>query len=238
MVHLFNTGIAAITGVDGAIMMNHLFYWIQKNAANKKYFYDGKYWTYNSKEAFSKYFKYWTSKQVKRIIDNLLNDGYIVNGNYNENKLDHTIWYSFTDKGLELLKNNDYDMESLDLTKWENRIDQTGKSIINKNKTNNNIEDKEEKVNTDVFTKKRTQKDAYTEYDAVFEDGMKKNYPNISSMKKPLQYSEYQKLLDTYTKDEVISILKQMENHLPLRKKYVSAYLTANNWLRNSSHGK
>lgn len=101
-----------------------------------------------------------------------------------------------------------------------------------------NIKDKDTKeenkgkVNTDVFTQKPLKDED------IFKDGMKKNYPNISSMKKPLLYSEYQKLLDTYKKDEVISILKQMENHLPLRKKYISAYLTANNWLRNSNHGK
>lgn len=238
MVHLFNTGIASVTGVDGAIMLNHLFFWIQKNAANNKNYHDGRYWTYNSRDSYAKFFRYWTGKQVRRILENLITDGYVMKGNYNENRLDRTTWFTFTDKGLELLKNNDYDMDSIDCTKWDNAQEDSGQSYTDNNITDNNIKDKEEKVNTGVFTKKRTQKDEYGYDDSVFDVGMKKNYPNISSMKKPLRYSEYQKLLENYSKDEVVSILKQMENHLPLRKKYVSAYLTANNWLRNSSHGR
>ena len=56
MQHSFDIIIAKEYGVLEAILINHLEYWIAKNASNQKNFYDGKYWTYNSIKSFNQLF--------------------------------------------------------------------------------------------------------------------------------------------------------------------------------------
>ena len=53
MQHTFDIDIAAKYGVEEAILLNHLWFWIQKNEANDRHFHDGLYWTYNIINAFS-----------------------------------------------------------------------------------------------------------------------------------------------------------------------------------------
>ena len=40
MIIHFDSNVASKVGVDGAIMLNNLQFWIVKNKANKKHFYD------------------------------------------------------------------------------------------------------------------------------------------------------------------------------------------------------
>jgi hypothetical protein len=47
-----------------------------------------------------------------------------------------------------------------------------------------------------------------------------------------LTKDEYVKLLETYSDLEIEDVLESMENYKDLKKKYVSAYKTANNWLK------
>lgn len=82
-------------------MIYNLAFWIRKNEANGKHYHDGRHWTYNSMEAFSRLFPFWTAKQVRRILSSLVEQGVIVTGNYNENRFDKTAWYAFSDNYIE-----------------------------------------------------------------------------------------------------------------------------------------
>lgn len=93
---------------------------------------------------------------------------------------------------------------------------------INNNKENN-YNNKENNYINQILTPEEQE----------FYDGMKEHYPNISKMKEPLQLGQYQKLLSLYAEERVKAILESMENSLQLTKKYISAYRTANNWIRN-----
>ena len=53
MKHSFDVELAKEYGILEAILIQNIYFWIEKNKANKKHFYDGRYWTYNSKKAFS-----------------------------------------------------------------------------------------------------------------------------------------------------------------------------------------
>ena len=63
MTHQFDTDLAKEYGVDIAIVVNNIAFWLQKNKANKKHIYDGKVWTYNTTKAFTELFPYWTDNQ-------------------------------------------------------------------------------------------------------------------------------------------------------------------------------
>lgn len=97
MTHTFDVDIAKEYGVDIAIVVNNIAFWLQKNKANKKHIYDGKIWTYNTTKAFTELFPYWTQNQIRRILDNMEKDGILEIGNYNATAYDRTKWYTFTD---------------------------------------------------------------------------------------------------------------------------------------------
>jgi len=94
MNHSFDIEIAAKYGVNEAIFIENMRFWIAKNKANGRHFHDGCYWTYNSMKAYAELFPYWTANQVRRIIENLVSHGVILVGNYNSNPYDRTQWYA------------------------------------------------------------------------------------------------------------------------------------------------
>lgn len=99
MKHLFDVELAEAYGMDVAVFIENLAFWIVKNQANKEHLHDGRYWTYNTLDAFTTIFPYFTKKQIRRIIDKSLSFDLIVKGNYNQIGYDRTIWYSLSDKG-------------------------------------------------------------------------------------------------------------------------------------------
>lgn len=123
MTYQFDTDIAALYGVDESIMIANLQFWIRKNEANGKHFHDGRFWTYNSIEAFTKLFPFWTARQIRRILKSLEEKGVIVTGNYNTSAYDRTIWYAFGDSFL--LKGQKH------FTETSNGNDKSVKSVIN-----------------------------------------------------------------------------------------------------------
>ena len=58
------------------------------------------------------------------------------------------------------------------------------------------------------------------------------NYPKLFEMAYPLLFEQLLKLLKSHKIDDVLDVFSAMQNSTTLLKKYESAYLTANNWLR------
>lgn len=112
MIHSFDTNIAKEYGITCAVMSHNFYYWIEKNKANNKNYFDGNYWTYNSNKALTILFPYLTERQINYAIDKLVAAGVLINGNYNKQKFDTTAWYAITPKGNAILQNcemYDYD---------------------------------------------------------------------------------------------------------------------------------
>lgn len=114
-IHSFNKTIAKKCGILSAVIYNHIEFWIQKNEADEKHFYDGKYWTYFTLNGIQKIFDYVTVKQIRLAIDKLIKADLIETGNYNKTPYDRTLWYSLKTK--------------IDLPKKENGILQKGTPI-------------------------------------------------------------------------------------------------------------
>lgn len=124
VVHCFDTEVARKIGIIPAVILGHIYYWVEKNRANDKHFYDGRYWTYNSIKAFGEQFPYLTERQLRYALDKLKEDGCILTGNYNETQYDRTLWYALTDVGYAILQNRQMDLE-----KSENRFAKIVKPI-------------------------------------------------------------------------------------------------------------
>lgn len=97
MNHSFDIQEAAALGVDGAIMVENFRFWIAKNRANKRHFYDGQWWTYNSVKAFCELFPYWSAPQIRRTLDKLETAGVLVSGHFGQNGYDRTKWYALNE---------------------------------------------------------------------------------------------------------------------------------------------
>ena len=96
----FSTEDATRYGVDGAIMLHHLRYWVAKNEANDKNFHDGSHWTYNSTSAFAALFPFWTARKIGRLLQKLEDDGIIRSGNFNNKRYDRTKWFTISDNTI------------------------------------------------------------------------------------------------------------------------------------------
>ena len=103
MHHIFSVEIATRYGVNAAILLQNLQYWIAHNKANEKCFYEGRYWTYNSVKAFTELFPYLSEYQIRTALQKLLDDGVIIKGEFNRTSMDRTTWYALTDKGEAIL---------------------------------------------------------------------------------------------------------------------------------------
>lgn len=101
MNYFFDTDIAAEYGVDEAIVIQNLEYWIFKSEANNKHFHEGRFWTYNSAEAFRRFFPFWSASQIRRILQSLRDKDVIITGNFNPSAYDRTTWYAFSDSYLQ-----------------------------------------------------------------------------------------------------------------------------------------
>lgn len=151
MEHHFNTDYAIKYGIEEAIVINNLQFWIIKNRANKKHFFNDRTWTYNTYKAFSEIFPYWNEHKMKRILDSLVQQGILLRENYNKSGYDRTCWYAFVDEKsfLDNCKNHVADLQN---GSNENAtpipdILANNNTIINKNtKINNAKEDFVNKV--------------------------------------------------------------------------------------------
>lgn len=100
MEHHFNIEHAILFGVTEAIFINNFRFWLRQNAANERNIRDGKPWTYNTHKAYIKQFPYMSENQIRRTLESLVNQGILQKAKFNDNKYDHTLWYSFTDEFL------------------------------------------------------------------------------------------------------------------------------------------
>ena len=126
MNHSFNIDYAELYGIEEAIILENIAFWIKKNETNNKNFYDGYTWTYNSAESFNKLFPYITPSKIRRCLLKLEELEVLKSGNYNKVNYDKTKWYTIINVEVSTfykLKNGNYKMEN-GLYNLENRTEQ------------------------------------------------------------------------------------------------------------------
>lgn len=166
--YIFDVDIATEYGVNVAVILENLHFWIKKNEANERNYHDGRYWTYNSVKAFETLFPFLGKKAIATALAKAENEGLIYTGNYNEQPYDRTKWYALSDKGYALFQNGD----SI-VPKWEMDSSKMGNGDIQNGATNTIY-----KPNTKPASKHR-----YGEYENVLlsdEDlgKLKAEFPN------------------------------------------------------------
>ena len=86
---------AKVLGLNEAIVVQQIHYWLEINRKAKKNFYDGRTWTYNTYDEWQEEnFDFWSTRTLKRIFTGLFDKGILLKGNYNTYKYDRTMWVS------------------------------------------------------------------------------------------------------------------------------------------------
>ena len=102
--HSFDVGVAKTLGINAAIVLNHIIYWLRINCAKDHNVYDGKVWMYESQQDIANYLDYMTLDEVKKAVVKLLDAGVLIKGNYNANPFNKTSWYTTADQNIYRIK--------------------------------------------------------------------------------------------------------------------------------------
>lgn len=90
------------TGLNKAIFLNQLNYWIELNEQAGINFEDGYYWSYSSyPKMIERDFPYWSVDTLKRAVTSLEKYGIVISANYNSMKMDKKKWYRIDYKRLQ-----------------------------------------------------------------------------------------------------------------------------------------
>lgn len=96
MHYSFDTTIAKDFDVDTAIFLENLKFWTFINLSNNQNLHDGHCWMYNTLSALVDQFPFWNKRSLERVINNCVESGLIIKGNYNKKGYDRTTWYALT----------------------------------------------------------------------------------------------------------------------------------------------
>ena len=240
MIHSFNINIATKYGVHSAIILDNLNYWITKNQANEQHFYDGHYWTYNSKKAFAELFPYMTERQIDYALKKLIDDGIIITGKYNTNKYNQTLWYAITNFGYSILQNCE-----MEQTKLSNQNDK----IVECNTNNKQADIKQQIITTDNNKENPYTEKPFTENPSTVNVSNKnvqieqefeevwKIYPRKEDKKKA--FSAYKTARKKASFDEIKKGVETYSNHIRVSntdKRYIklgATYFNGECWANN-----
>lgn len=92
--HSFDVRIAKSLGLNCAVFLKNLQYWLTLNKGNEHNYHENRYWSYNTLKALQESFPYWSISQIQRIIKKLKESGVIEVGNFNKHRSDRTNWYT------------------------------------------------------------------------------------------------------------------------------------------------
>lgn len=103
--HTFSVEVATKLGsAHDAIILQHFWFWHQNNHG-KDHAMKGDHphpWTYNTVAKIAEIFPYMTEREVRLSIQRLVEADYLITGNFNKMRFDKTLWYSVTDKTVQI----------------------------------------------------------------------------------------------------------------------------------------
>lgn len=191
MNHSFNIKLATKYGVEEAIIIENLAFWINKNAANNKNNIDGYYWTYNSSKAFKELFPYISEKKIQRILKKLEELKIVKSGNFNKSSYDRTKWYTITDKSIRQIY-------TIHLPKLSNGLDTSVQPIPD---INTDIKPNIKKYKKEIITS-----DEVNQIIEFYNDIFQTKYRATPDRSKKIKLR-----LKTYTLDEIKTSIKNMK---------------------------
>lgn len=95
---------AKVLGLNEAIVIQQIHYWIDINEKAKTNFYENRTWTFNTYENWQEEnFCFWSVRTLKRIFDSLTQKGILIKNNFNKKKYDRTMWVTINYEKLNYI---------------------------------------------------------------------------------------------------------------------------------------
>lgn len=137
--------LACIVGLNEAIVLNQVAYWLRKNEELGKNFIDGRYWVFNTYKNWQENnFPFISVETVKRTFTKLEKSGILISANYNKMAIDRTKWYTISYEKLQetydawrIGQNDTSKVSDIHVTKCQN--DLTNNHRIPYNTTESNL---------------------------------------------------------------------------------------------------
>lgn len=120
MNHSFNTKLAEKYGIEEAILIENIAFWIRKNIANKKNCQEGEYWVFNSAKAFGELFPYINPTKINRTLKKLETLNILKTGNFNKISYDRTKWYTIVDEEVKNIYELNMNKDNITFSNMQN----------------------------------------------------------------------------------------------------------------------
>jgi len=95
--------LAVILGLNEALVLEQIHYWLEVNKKEKRNYHEGRYWTYNTLNEWQEEFPFWSISTIKRIFKKLRDMKILEVGNFNVYQMDRTLWYTINYEELDKL---------------------------------------------------------------------------------------------------------------------------------------
>lgn len=175
--HHFQVDDAVLYGVEKAVLLNNLKYWLDHAKANGKKAIDGYHWTFNSATSFAELIPYISPSKIGRLMRELEADGIVIVGNHNRAGYDRTKWYTMPEYALQAASPVIVQNATLHCHDLSNALSQSEQPIPNINTDNKHhskqVAAKAAKKLTKaelLFNKVRLNKDKYPELNLVCDE--------------------------------------------------------------------
>lgn len=157
----FAPELAAVIGLNEAIVLNQIHYWVQKNKKQGVNLREGRTWVFQTYDEWNEQFPFWCKNTVRKILCKLEQMGLIVTGQFNKTSFDQTKWYTIPYEDIpcgivDILAAGVSHSGSSSATEQQASIYNPGSPIQENNKKNN-----KESVSAHVYDDSKT---AYGEY--------------------------------------------------------------------------
>ena len=237
MEHSFDIDIAKDYGIPAAILLKHIYYWVEKNRTNNKHYRDGNYWTYNSMKSFVQLFPYMSDSTIKRSLKKLADDGLIIEAVYNDVPFDRTKWYTITPLGYQKIFQG-VALDQNDLPHWVNmtKSDEVkmGEPIPYKYNSRTHINNNISNTNVLDCPSGSEEPNGRTEIADVISSWNKLSDYGISPIKKitggSKRYNCLKARLREYSKDDVISAIHNIADSDFLKGKNNRGWIITFDW--------
>ena len=103
--------LAVAIGLNEAIFLQQVHYWLRKNAGRE---HEGRRWVYNTLEQWHEQLPFWSIPTIRRVIASLREQGVLLTtADLNKSNLDRTLWYSVDYAVLNHFTNSSDDVINL-----------------------------------------------------------------------------------------------------------------------------
>jgi uncharacterized phage protein (TIGR02220 family) len=144
-VYSFSTEDAVKYGIDSAIILHNMRYWLDYARAHGEMENDGFFWMFASATKMKELFPFWSANKIQKLLKKLEDDGVIISGHYNKSKFDRTKWYTMKEFSIQPnggMRNS----ETADCTFSETAESLYNQYEINSNNKSNLMSDKSDAI--------------------------------------------------------------------------------------------